>query len=97
MVSLRLSQFLIYLTHKHQQIHGCVLSTVATDGLVLKHQAISIHSVEIFIVFEKKCYIYSNEHDKVKINFENRDPVASGLKSMGSCKKDVTPLLTLWS
>ena len=23
----------------------CVLSTVATDGLVLKHQAISVHSV----------------------------------------------------
>ena len=27
-------------------MHGCVLSTVATDALVLKHQAISIHSAE---------------------------------------------------
>ena len=31
------------LTHKHLETHGSVLSTVATDALVLKHQAISIH------------------------------------------------------
>ena len=31
------------LTHKHLETHGCVVSTVATDALVLKHQAISIH------------------------------------------------------
>ena len=32
-------------------MHGCVLSTVDTDALVLKYQAISIHSAEyIFIV-----------------------------------------------
>ena len=34
----------------HQQAHsvknGCVISTVATDALVLKHQAISIHNAE---------------------------------------------------
>ena len=27
------------LTLKHQETHGCKVSTVATDGLVLKHQA----------------------------------------------------------
>ena len=32
------------LTHKQLETHGCVLSTVATDNLVLKHQAISTHS-----------------------------------------------------
>ena len=32
-----------YLTPKHQEMHGCIVSTVATDDLVLKHQAISIH------------------------------------------------------
>ena len=36
------------LTHKQQETHACVFSTVATDALVLKHywQAISIHGVE---------------------------------------------------
>ena len=31
-----------YLTLKHRETYGCVVSTVATDVLVLKHQAISI-------------------------------------------------------
>ena len=34
------------LTLKHRETHGCVVSTVATDALVLKHQAISIHSAD---------------------------------------------------
>ena len=34
------------LTLKHQQTHGCVVSNVATDALVLKHQAISIHNAD---------------------------------------------------
>ena len=38
--------FYVSLTHKQLETHGCVLSTVATDALVLKHQAISIHSAE---------------------------------------------------
>ena len=41
------------LTLKHQETYGCIFNTVATDALVLKHQAISIHSVdEILIVLE---------------------------------------------
>ena len=32
------------LTHKGLETHGCVISTVATAALVLKHQAISNHS-----------------------------------------------------
>ena len=35
-----------YLTLKHRETHGCVVSTVATDALVLKHQAISILSTD---------------------------------------------------
>ena len=31
-----------WLTLKHQETHGCVVSTVATDALVLKHQVTSI-------------------------------------------------------
>ena len=43
-------QFNNALTHKQLETHGCELSTAATDALVLKHQAISIHSAEwIFI------------------------------------------------
>ena len=42
------------LTLKHQETQGCVVSTVATDTLVLKHQAISIHNAdETFIVLDK--------------------------------------------
>ena len=36
----------IYLTLKHRETHGCIVSTVATDALVLKHQAISIHNAD---------------------------------------------------
>ena len=34
------------LTPKQLETHGCILSNVATDALVLKHQAISIHSAD---------------------------------------------------
>ena len=31
------------LTHNQLEMHRCVLSTVAADALVVKHQALSIH------------------------------------------------------
>ena len=34
-----------FLTLKQQETQGCVVSTVATDVLVLKHQAISTHKL----------------------------------------------------
>ena len=34
------------LTPKHRETHGCAVSTVATDVLVLKHQAISMHNAD---------------------------------------------------
>ena len=34
------------LTLTHLEMHGCIVSIVATDALVLKHQAISIHSAD---------------------------------------------------
>ena len=40
------SVIILSLTLKHQEMHGCVVSTVATDALVLKHQAISIHNAD---------------------------------------------------
>ena len=45
---------MIALTPKHRETHGCVVSTVATDTLVLKHQAISIHNADqTFIVLDQ--------------------------------------------
>ena len=42
------------LAHKQLETQGCILSTVATDALVLKHQAIIIHSADsIFIVSDQ--------------------------------------------
>ena len=35
---------ILTLTHIHLEMYWCILSTVATDGLVVKQQAISIHS-----------------------------------------------------
>ena len=32
------------LTLKHREMYGCIVSTVATDALVLKHQANGIHN-----------------------------------------------------
>ena len=42
------------LTYKQLATHGCVHSTLATDALVLKYQAISIHTADyIFIILDK--------------------------------------------
>ena len=41
---LHCSIFISRLTHIEQKTHQCLLSTVAADGLVFKHQAMSIHS-----------------------------------------------------
>ena len=38
--------YVVALILKHRETHGCVVSTVATDALVLKHQAISILSTD---------------------------------------------------
>ena len=40
------SLFFLRFTLKHRETHGCVVSTVTTDALVLKHQAISIHNAD---------------------------------------------------
>ena len=37
---------LSHLTLKHRETHGCVVSIVAPDALVLKHQAISTHNAD---------------------------------------------------
>ena len=44
--SLALGQLYDWPINNWKGIHGCVLSTVDTDSLVLKHQAIGIHSAD---------------------------------------------------
>ena len=74
------------LTSKHGETHGCIVSTVATDALVLKHQAISIHNADLtFIVLDqfhikilhKWCTRLEN-----KITFWKNEPVVWGLISV---------------
>ena len=47
----------VNLTHKQLEMHGCQLSTAATDALVLKNQAISIHSAEWILIVLGKFHI----------------------------------------
>ena len=61
------------LAFKQLETHGCVTSTVATDALVLKHQAISIYNAGsmqiVFGKFHAKKIIF-----KSKFNFEENGP-----------------------
>ena len=41
-----LDDYIYHLTLKHRESHGRTVSTVATDALVLKHQAFSILSTD---------------------------------------------------
>ena len=43
--------WLYHLTLKQLEKHECIFSTVAADALVLKHQAISIHSVDKYSLY----------------------------------------------
>ena len=74
--------FLLYccLTPKHQETHGCVVSTVATDVLVLKHQAISIHNADqTFIVFDqfhiKALHLWCTRLENKIMFWKKNDPV----------------------
>ena len=42
--------YILYLTQIHCEKHGHVISTVATDVLVLKHQDISIQSADKIVI-----------------------------------------------
>ena len=45
------------LTHEQLEMQRCIISTVATDVLVPKHQAISIHSVDSVLTVLPKLHI----------------------------------------
>ena len=57
------------LTHKQLEFHTWVLSTVAADGLVLQHQAISTHSADQILywtsVWQKNYNYYEKKTQKI--------------------------------
>ena len=56
---------------------------MTTDALVLKHQAISIQSTDQISIaldlFGQNYHICSEQHYKLKLHFENNDPIVYGL------------------
>ena len=52
------------LSHKQIKTHGCVLSTVSTDVLVLKHQSTSTHRVDCI---DQKAIAWPDSDKSVKI------------------------------
>ena len=67
------------LTLKHRETHGCVVSTVATDALVLKHQAISIHILCFGPISHKKYHAYGEQHCEWKLHFWKKWPSRLGV------------------
>ena len=64
-------------------MYRCVLSIVATDALVLKHQAISSHSAnEISITYgqfqAKILHFMMNSIEKIKLKFEEMTQLFKG-------------------
>ena len=49
------------LTLKHRETNGCVVSTMATDALVLKHQVISIHNADCTFIVLEQFYIKTRQ------------------------------------
>ena len=45
------------LTHRQLETHGSILSTVATDALVLMHQAINAHSADYIVIVLDQFHI----------------------------------------
>ena len=40
-----------FLTHKQLEMHGCIICSVATAALVLKHQVIGSHSADNILIY----------------------------------------------
>ena len=62
------------LSHKQLETHGCGISSVSTNALVLKHQGISIHSAEQIISvfqFHTKTFIYGKQCQKLKLDLQS--------------------------
>ena len=60
-------------------MHGCIFNIVATDALVLKHQAISIHSADLIVIALEQCHTEILQLDEMILEniiiFEKNYPV----------------------
>ena len=57
---------IVCLTSKHRETHACVVSTVVTDALVLKHQAISIHNANQTLIVLDQFHIKNIAHTRLE-------------------------------
>ena len=68
------------LTHRQLETHKCVLSTLPTDVLVLKHQAINIQSPKYTLYWtsfiQKYYFVFILYITNKKITFWKNKPVA---------------------
>ena len=61
---------LFLLTPKQLELHWCILSTGATDTLVLKDQIISTHNADkMIIAFVQFHAKYCEQHQKMKLHW----------------------------
>ena len=80
---------MISLTPKQLETHGCLLSTVATDALVLKHQTINNHSADKICIVLDQFYtkIYCIHSEQVQTTLENEITLKKDTQSFkGLCK-----------
>ena len=66
-------------TPKQLEMHECVISTIATDVLVLKKHAISIHSIDSIVIipdqFQTKILHLQQTLETIELHFEENGPV----------------------
>ena len=90
------------LIHKQLEMHGRILSTDATDALVLKHQAISVRSADyIFIVLDQFyteiSYSFREQCWNMILGFEIKYPVVYVdlfHRSLDKTSADISPCYT---
>ena len=87
LISFSVQCLFLCLTHKQLETHRCVLSTVATNAMVLKHQAICIHYADyLFVVLDKfhiRISYLKGKHWKMKWPFKKQS------KSFAPCDLEV--------
>ena len=74
-----MSKYLCHLTHEQLETHGSILSTVATDALVLKHQIISIHSADLDQLHWKFLHLHGVTLENKITFWKKKYPVVIGL------------------
>ena len=72
------------LTHNHLEKHRCIISTVTTDVLVLKHQAISIHSANLVIDVSELYFDHVFDYIYISNSYKCAPAISSLCPNFGS-------------